>query len=803
MIPLSALSLAIPQAPELHAERAFRFLSAPAPWVVILVLVPSVVLFSWWSYGGLRRLERRMRIRLSALRGLAIAFCILLLCQPAFEITTYRKTKTEIHVLVDDSASMQRKDSYPDAADKEALAALISEDPGSLPRAELVRRVLSRPRGLLERLGETHDIRLFRVQRRPLPMRDLSELTARANRTQLGDALDIHLSTSASGTVDGVVLVSDGRNNAGLDPVEVARRYGLRGIPIFTLGVGDDAPPRNVWIVGPGGPKEALREEEVAFDVALHCEGEGIAGRPASVELHGSRDGGPFELLANASASFAPPGETATARVYCSFREAGDWTLRFRVDPLPGETQTDDNEDVRFLRVNDEKIRVLYVEERPRWEYRYIQNGLKRVDPSIEMQAFLFDASPRFPQEHSEGLEPLTDIPRTEKDLFAYHVVLLGDVAPERLGPTEDAIQAWLDLLVRFVEYGGGVGFLFGDAAMPERYRNTPVQDLLPVVLEDPAWLKAHPPDRQHEFRPVLENPLQPHDILLLRRDIEGNRMLWERGLPGFQVYYPVARAKPGATVLLRHPTDANRYGPRPLAVLSPHPRGETFFIATDETLRWRNPYGDTYQDLFWRNVVRSLASGRLQRRDDLIELSVDKTVLETGDRVKVTLRLHDSEWRPASAGEQTLFLRRAGGEPERRMLQELPGEPGAYQAAFVMEEPGAFSFLTYAHGNPNDAVTARQDVLVRIPDREMADSSQDSDLLRRIAEASSGPDCRARYAPLAGADSLAEDLSARRPFENREETRTMPAWDSGWSLAILLTLLAAEWLIRKQARLI
>lgn len=802
----AALALAARQDPQavLHTERSFRFLAAPPLWVLILLVLPGLLLFAWWSYGGLQRLEPKARLWLSVLRGVAIAFCVLLLCQPAWETTIFRKTETQVQVLVDDSASMQRKDSYPDTEQHQALQALVG--PGELAqhtRAELVQQVLEQKGGLLEQLRQTHEVRLFRVQRKPVPVRSLGELTARGNRTQLGDALDIHLGSAGASTVDGVVLISDGRNNQGLDPVEVAQKYGLRGIPIYTIGVGDPTPPKNVWIVGPGGPKEALRDEEVGFDVTLHCEGEGIAGTPARIELHGSRDGGPFQLLANANTTFAAPGQTAKARIYNAFREAGDWTLRFQVATLPEETQVDDNQDVRFLRVNDEKIRVLYLEERPRWEYRYIKNGLLRVDPSIEEQAFLFDASPKFTQEHSPGLPALTDIPRTEKELLQYHVILIGDVAPERLGPTEEKIQEWLDLLTKFVEFGGGVGFLYGDAAMPERYRNTPVQDLLPVVLEDPAWLQTHRPDREHEFRPVMENPTNPHDILLLRRDIADNRRLWEDGLPGFYVYYPVLRAKPGATVLLRHPTDKNQYGLRPLAVISPHPRGSTFFIATDETLRWRDPYGETYQDAFWRNVVRSLASGRLQRRNDLLELSVDKVVLETGDKVRVTLRVHDVELQPVTAEEQPVFLRAAEGKAERRILHGVPGDPGTYQASFTMADPGAFSFLCFANDNPADTVTARQDVLVRVPDREMADSSQDQQTLQRIADASSGADAKARYVFLAEAGSLAADFAARKPFENREETRTRPAWDNGWSLLVLLLLLGAEWILRKRARLV
>jgi hypothetical protein len=255
--------------------------------------------------------------------------------------------------------------------------------------------------------------------------------------------------------------------------------------------------------------------------------------------------------------------------------------------------------------------------------------------------------------------------------------------------------------------------------------------------------------------------------------------------------------------VLLRHPPDGNSYGKRPIAVVAPYPRGSTFFIATDETWRWRDPYAETYMDAFWRNVVRSLAQGRLQRRNDLLELTVDKNLVETGDKVRVQLLVHDAELQPAVAAEQPVFLRDHTGTTDKRLLRAVPGEPGTYQASFTLADPGAFSFLVFANQNPADAVLAREDVLVKVPDREMADSSQNADLLRRIAEASRGSEGPGRYVFLADAQSLVAEFAGRKSVENREDTRTRPAWDTIWSLLLLLGVLAAEWLLRKRARLI
>ncbi|MCR9245580.1 MAG: VWA domain-containing protein [bacterium] len=792
-----------------HVEETFRLLNAPPLWVTILVILPLTVAFAYWSYSGLTRLERPVRVTLSILRWLAIAVCLLLVFEPAFELTTYRKTRHQVHVLVDDSASMQRKDRYPDETQRSALTELTGESEiGTRTRQELVAAALERENGVLTGLAETHDVRLFRVQRKPVPIRALSQMTSRGNRTSLGDPLDLHLTSAGNQNLEGVVLVSDGRNNSGLDPVEVAQNFAMRGIPIYTVGVGDPEPPRNAWIIGPPGPKEALREEEVGFDITLRAEG--LEGKSARIELLGSRDGGPFQPLATQMSDLPENGEGRRVRVFHAFREAGDWTLKFKLAPQEDESQLDDNEDVRFLRVNDERIRVLYIEDLPNYRYRYVKNGLKRVDPSIQMQALLLDASPLFIHESSDELEPLQRLPRTEKELLQYHVILLGEVPPEKIASTEEGIRQWLDMLVKFVEFGGGVGFLagfhpdgFSQVSMPERYRNTPLQDLLPVVLEDPVWLMAQRREPKPAFRPLLDNPLQPHEMLMLQRDASLNRRLWQEGMAGFQVYHPVQRAKPGASVLLRHPFDENAYGKRPLAVVSPYPRGMTFFFATDETFRWRAPYGEVYQDAFWRNIVRYLAQGRLQRRNDLLELTLDKLTIETGDKVRVQLRMLDAELQPAVSSEQPIYLRDQQNQTEKRVLRAVPGEPGSYQGSFTMAESGAYSFVIFANDNPADTVLAREDVLVKVPDQEMSQSSQDREALERIAEASRSADGTGRYVFLGDVDTLVEDFRSRKAFESREDTKTEPIWDSGWSLLIVLLLLGIEWLLRKRARLI
>ena len=799
MIALAHLAAAVTQDSDaaIQTEESFRFLDLPAPWVLGLVVLPLTVAFAWWAYGGLSRLEPRTRTILATLRGLAIAICLFLLFQPAMERVRYTELRTQVHVLVDDSASMQRKDTYPDAGQNEALAAAAGvTELAAHSRSDLVRRVLEQDGGLLEKLREKFDVRLFRFVRKPLPIRDLAELTGRGARTQIGDALHLHLPVAGTVNLDSMILVSDGRNNAGLDPVEIARKYRLDDTAIHTIGVGDPNPPRNVRLIGPPGPKEALAGEELVLECTLDAEG--LEGRSVTVTLEGSRDGGPFLPLATETLRLGEDHVPVKARLYHAFLEPGDWSLRFSATRLPEETSFDDNVALRFLRVTDEKIRVLYVEDLPRWQYRYVKNALLRVDPSIVAQCYLFDASKSFEQEHSEALPPLRDLPRTREELFQYHVVLLGAVPPERLAPTDEAVAEWLQLLAAFVESGGGLGVLAGVQAMPERYRNTPLEDLLPVVLEPAEFVRSFDPFGS-SFVPQLENPTDPHDIVLLRRDPKNNEQLWHRGFDAMSHYDPVQQAKGGALVLLRHPSDSSRYGRRVIAATSYYPRGHTFFLATDESWRWRNPYGEKWHDRFWRNVVRHLASGRLAARDSHVQLRLDRATVDTGGQVSVTVLATDEELQPLLIEQYPVWLRGPTGEPQRRLLRPSSVEPGSYEGRVTLDEPGTYGFVVYDGDNPAGEILAREDVLVAIPDVELADSSQDEATLMRIAEESKG----GRYLFLADAGALAAELGGRRPFETEVDRSTRPIWDQLWSLLALLAVLSAEWILRKRARLV
>ena len=104
-----------------------------------------------------------------------------------------------------------------------------------------------------------------------------------------------------------------------------------------------------------------------------------------------------------------------------------------------------------------------------------------------------------------------------------------------------------------------------------------------------------------------------------------------------------------------------------------------------------------------------------------------------------------------------------------------------------------------FDNDNPADKVLAREDVLVKIPDREMTHSSQDRATLESIAAASKA----GHYVFLGDAHQLADEFKDRRTPDREIHRQVRTLWDKSWVLAAILGLLAAEWILRKRARLV
>ncbi len=789
--------------------RSFAFATAPPMWFVLLVMLPLLVGVCWLGYAR-ARLGTKLRLVLATLRGLALFTLCLILFRPVLVARTDHVEAPQVLLLIDDSASMRRQDANRDDAQRQtALARLVEPAPlEQATRAALVRGALVRVwLPMFKARGYAHEALAFADDVTALGPE--LEWKSSGASTHIGAALARALDRSFGRHVTDIVLVSDGRQTGGPSAQEAARTASSLGIPLHTVVVGDTRQEKNAWLELVEAPESVLEGDEVALTVRAMGRGLGPLERATLIleELGSparSVAGGPSDAGAEATTlcveerALVEQGERVTlvARPGPGDPRTRERRFSVRIPPLAGETLPDDNRIDVTVRVVPEKVRVLYVEGYPRWEYRFLKEVLKRADENIRAQCFLLSASSDFVQESTRDVPALTEVPTARAQLLEnYDVVVLGDVSPWQISPDPARAQEFLESLVQFVENGGGLALLAGEYDNPRAFLSTPLEPLFPVLL-DASELATQQVDTTRAYRPTLEEPAQGHEIVRLLSDPSANRRLWEEegGLFPMYWYSGVSRAKPSSQVLLTHPLEKTRFGALPLLVTGYYPSGRTLFAGFDETWRWRFHYGDTYHERFWRNALRWLALGRIKSGDRRFKLEVARSEIEIGESQSIEARVLDTDFRPSIEPSVKIQVGAADQKPSELELSQVGSRAGVYRGTLTPKATGSVRLWIEQAGER----TATAEFSVRLPSREQADPAPDAALMKELALLGGG-----QALELARADDLAAQFP---PGQERREaifSRLEDVWDSWTSLLFALALLATEWILRKRAELV
>jgi hypothetical protein len=296
-----------------------------------------------------------------------------------------------------------------------------------------------------------------------------------------------------------------------------------------------------------------------------------------------------------------------------------------------------------------------------------------------------------------------------------------------------------------------------------------------------------------------LENPLDPPEVLRLDKDPLKNRRLWEDpeyGLTGFHWYFPLERAKPGAEIWARHPINKNRYGNHVLFATTYYPAGRTVFLGVDATWLWRFPYGDRYQDLFWRKIVRYLAQNKLRRKDYRFDLSTDRSRYDLNERIRITARIRDVDFQLSKQPVQQIKISDPEGRVDELTLNRV--EEGNFERTLVAEEPGAYQLWIEDETALEQIRHALTTFTVTIPQLEAENPVLDEAVLKNVARVSGGT-----YYGLQDFGSLVDSLKDEKQVRPLNDPERRDLWSSWWVLLLFTGLIALEWIVRKRKNLL
>jgi hypothetical protein len=719
----------------------------------------------------------RRRVMLAVLRLGVVAAIGLMLLGPVVMWTGRIEVPGAVAVLLDSSASMAIRDVPPPPGQA-----------GLMTRSEAVRHAFLAAAESCNDLGRRYAINPLAFGSGVRPMGSFAPVPTDP-RTDIAEALAYVLAAEdaeaaareASSTrppayrLAAVILVSDGRANRARGSAEqAARDLADRGLGVHTVLVGSDSPSAGVCDV-------AVRDLRVPARVFVGNRAEvrgtvlavGMKGRPVTCVL--SVDGVVVERR-----ELVPAADRMAEEVVFSPRlEArGLARIRLAAEPAADELNAMNNAAEAVVRVDEGAVRVLYLDGRIRPEGKYIARVLGDAD-EIDLDRRILVGSAAGARPTSAGA-PVTagGDGATQADLDACDILVLGDLPASALDAAtwahaaERVVAGKLSLLV----LGGQDAFGAGGWA------GTPLAGVLPVTLRGDVTREPGP----LRMRPAPGAALH----FIFAGEAGAAAALSFDGLPPLSGASAVGPLQPTARLL------AESADGKPLLAVRDFGRARVAAFMGDTTWQWvlapSETHGADVHRRFWRQLVLWLAGrdGR-PRADFWIRTDRPRYVVSDPDNspvAEVTAHLAPT-LEPAGLRSVTLS---GPGTPAQAVRLE-PAGGGDWRALVPLRDAGLFD-LTAVAGDGAASRRAATAFVVEEQNFEWADILADGAALQRLAQAGGGT-----FRRLGDLSALLSDLARDlKPRYQPQECR-LPLAQGRVFLALVLALLAAEWLLRRR----
>ncbi len=634
------------------------------PAVVALLVSGAIVL---WSYGRAPASAHRGLGALLKLLGItALLFCLL---EPLWSGQRARPGANLFAVAVDDSQSLQVKDSDAPASRGETARTLL--DPARNPWQS--------------RLAEDFEIRRYAFAGRLQNLTDFRALSFEGHSSAIGTALKSLSERFRGRPLAGVLLFTDG--NATDLPTGTPDLKDLP--PIYPVVLGKVSATRDIALARVTVAQSAFEDAPVSVQAEAAVDGfsgerlvaqvldtQGKVIKEESLSARRDHESLPFRF------QFKPekPGvsfyQVRVARRGESVPAAGSPPAPAAATPPPAAGKGSSTAEATL--VNNARViavdrgrgpyRILYVSGRPNWEFKFLRRAIQE-DPQLDLVALIrvarrepkfqfrgrgdetsnplfrgfgeqsADAVERFDQpvlialNTKDDLELKKGFPTTPEELFEYHAVVLDDLEYAFFNPDQAA------LLQRFVsERGGGLLMLGGAESFREGgYHRTPVGDMLPVYLDRPS---ENSPEGPLKFDLGREGWLQTWARV---RDNEAAERQSIEGMPEFAVANRVRGAKPGASII---GTARDQRGREiPALVTQRFGRGRTAAFVIGDVWRWglRDTAAHADMDKLWRQSLRWLVADTPAK----VEMTAEPIPADPNGALQLEVRARDARHQP------------------------------------------------------------------------------------------------------------------------------------------------------------
>ncbi|MBX3422636.1 MAG: VWA domain-containing protein [Pirellulaceae bacterium] len=628
--------------------------------------------------------------------------------------------------------------------------------------------------------------------------------------SRIGDSLRWILDHETGNPLAGIILVTDGRSNAGVDPRAVVPAAQTARVPLYIIGVGSDQRPANLQLVELDMPRRLYPGDR--FSVSALIDSVGFQGQFVQVQFLSGRkqdDIQAMQIETEATAQIPTDGSLVTVSVELSPKAVGQWKYMARITPLPGEAHPDDNAALAEAEVIERQNRVLIIAGGPLREYQFVRNLLYR-DQDVQSHVLLQSGDSGTSQ---EAQQILSEFPADRGALSQYDAILALDADWTRV--PEAALQAmekWV------AEQAGGLLMVAGSVETPKWLarsasgtRSQILRDLSPVILDvrGSALLAAGRVEGESTWPLLISPDGRQTEFLWLTDEPTSSLELWQ-SFSGVHTFYSAYQLKPGAKALayFSDPTSAAG-GQQPIYLASQfYGAGRVVFQGGSEMWRLRS-LGDQYFDRYYTKLVRWISQGRLLLDSDRGVLLMDREEAVQGEQVSVRAVLKNERYEPLVQSEVVARLVDPQGLNIPLVLRPLAdgSQPGVYSGQFPVLSVGTYRIQLQLGGLSSNEILRTQ-LQARVPKLELQNAQRHDALLSQLANDTGGrywPGVAAAIQPIENgqldlvAAIASQDQVAYSPGVSEREFQLR--W-LGWLMSLIASSLSLEWLSRRVYRL-
>jgi uncharacterized membrane protein len=726
----------------------FVLLSGWPVWLLVLLIAVAGAGLFWNMRARHGLLTNPRSIVIWLAQTALIALVLLMLWHPAISVARLRPQQNVVAVLIDHSRSMGIADE-------------------GKPRLQNAEDLLDNQ--LLPDLNKRFQVRLYEFGRDAVRVDQARGLAADDNATRIGDSLKHIAAEAGTMPLGAIVVLSDGGDNTGGIDRETIQQLRQLRIPVHTVGFGPDHFAKDIEIVDVASPARALAQSRLSARVAIRQHG--YAG--ATVKLMVRENDHP---ISEQSIVLKPDAEQSETIVF-NAGPAGAHSFQIGVAPVAGEQNTQNNAVVRLVNVTPKKMRILYMEGEPRWEYKFIRRALED-DPSIEIVTILRTTQNKIYRQGTVDSHELENgFPTKAEELFKYDGLIIGSVEANYFSNEQQAIiRDFAD------KRGGGVLFLAGRFALGDgAYAKTPLAEMMPLRLTgEKTWSRDF-------ATATLTDAGRESVICRIEEERDKNIARWQR-MPQIANYAVMGTPKPGAVVLMDVAEAGHR--PTPLLAIQNYGHGRVGVFATAGSWRWKmlQDHADRTHSMFWSQLLRWMVT----ETPGPVLASTPHQVLPDDTHVPLRVSVRDKNYDTVSGATVQTTISRPDGGTDVVDLKPDPLEPGMYTGEYTAEKQGTYVAETTAKQDKTDlgrdALTFRREDGVA----ENFGAAQNKDLLEKLSSDTGG-----NYYTPSNAKKLSGDVAVSEAGITAHDN--LDIWDMPIVFLLVILIRGGEWLLRRK----